>query len=217
MEITEHVPGLGSGDEERISRRDLLTTTARLGAGLTVGAAALGMGPLGLTFAENALAAGTMLQLYNDKANWAPWINAAGQSALKAVGAGWKSVPYADTTTYQASIRTSARTSKAPDLFTWWSGWLMKDIVDAGLAQDVSALWDQNGGALSKDLRAIFTFNGKTYGLPFNVAYWVVLYNKHVFARYSLQPPTTWAQFMAMNKTLKSHGVTPLGATISGR
>jgi ABC-type glycerol-3-phosphate transport system substrate-binding protein len=217
MEIIEHVPGPGLADEEGISRRDLLTTTARLGTGLAIGAAALGTGTLGLTFAENALAAGTMLQLYNDKANWAPWINMAGQSALKAAGVGWKSVPYADTTTYQASIRTSARTSKAPDLFTWWSGWLMKDIVDAGLAQDVSALWDRNGGAFSKDLRAIFTFNGKTYGLPFNVAYWVVLYNKHVFARYGLQPPTTWAQFMSMNKTLKSHGVTPLGATTYGR
>ena len=123
MEIIEHVPCPGLADEEGISRRDLLTTAARLGTGLAIGAAALGTGTLGLTSAENALAAGTMLQLYNDKANWAPWINAAGQSALKAVGAGWKSVPYADTTTYQASIRTSARTSKAPDLFTWWSGW----------------------------------------------------------------------------------------------
>jgi hypothetical protein len=46
MEIIEHVPGPGSGDEEGISRRDLLTTAARLGTGLAIGAAALGTGTL---------------------------------------------------------------------------------------------------------------------------------------------------------------------------
>ena len=71
--------------------------------------------------------------------------------------------------------------------------------------------------AYSPGLRAAFTFSGKTYGVPQNLAYWEVIYNKHVFAKYRLTPPTTWAQFQAINKTLRSHGVTPLGATIDGR
>lgn len=211
----DHVDGPVSGDIGQISRRDLLTTSARLGAGLAVGASALGA--LAPALAQDALAAGTTLQLYNDKATWAKWFNSYGKDSLKATGVGWKSVPYADTTTYQAAIRTSARTAKAPDLYTWWSGWLMKDIVDAGLAADVSALWDKNARAYSKDLRAAFTFNGKTYGLPLNFAYWVVFYNKHVFAKYGIKPPKTWAQFMSINKALKAHGVTPLAASDYGR
>src|SRR5256714_6935265 len=123
MEIIEHVPGPSLADEEGISRRDLLTTAARLGTGLAIGAAALGTGTLGLTVAENALAAGAMLQLYNDKANWAPWINAAGQSALKAAGGGWETLAHAGTTTYQAPPRPPARPAKAAGLLNWWSRW----------------------------------------------------------------------------------------------
>ena len=161
--------------------------------------------------------AGTTLKLWNDKPTWASYYNTVGQASLKATGVGFKPVAYADTTTYQAAVRTAGRTSKAPDLFTWWSGYQMVDIVNAGLAADVSALWDKNKSAYSPGLRAAFTFRGKTYGIPENLAYWEVIYNKHVFAKYNLTPPTTWAQFQAINKTLRSHGVTPLGATIDGR
>jgi ABC-type glycerol-3-phosphate transport system substrate-binding protein len=162
-------------------------------------------------------ASGTTLKIWNDKATWASYYTTVGQASLKAAGVGFKPVEYADTTTYQAAVRTAARTSKAPDLFTWWSGYQMVDIVNAGLAADVSALWDKNKSAYSSGLRAAFTFNGKTYGIPENLAYWEVIYNKHIFAKYGLTPPTTWAQFQAINKTLRSHGVTPLGATIDGR
>jgi ABC-type glycerol-3-phosphate transport system substrate-binding protein len=195
-------------------RRGSTAWWRRLGAAAMV--LALALPTAGVVNAAHPRA-GTTLKLWNDKATWKAWFNAEGQAAQKAVGVGWTAVPYADTTTYQAAVRTAARTSKAPDLYTWWSGWQMKDIVDAGLATDLSALWDKNKSAYSSDLRSAFTFNGKTYGMPLYLSYWEVIYNKHIFAKYNLTPPKTWAQFMAINKTLRSHGVTPLGATISGR
>jgi ABC-type glycerol-3-phosphate transport system substrate-binding protein len=104
-----------------------------------------------------------------------------------------------------------------PDLYSWWSGWLMKDIVDAGYAADISSLWAKHGSAYSRDARAAFTFGGKTYGAPLYLGYWAVLYNKHVFKDAKLTPPTTWAQFEKALATLKANGITPLGATIDGR
>jgi ABC-type glycerol-3-phosphate transport system substrate-binding protein len=186
----------------------------RLGAALTV--AALALPAVGAVRAAHSNA-GVTISLWNDKATWKPYYTTMGQATLKAVGVGFKVVPYADTTTYQAAVRTAGRTSKAPDLYTWWSGYQMLDTVQAGVAADVSALWDKNKSAYAPGLRAAFTFGGKTYGIPENLAYWEVIYNKHVFAKYNLTPPTTWAQFMAINKTLLSHGVTPLAATITGR
>jgi multiple sugar transport system substrate-binding protein len=161
--------------------------------------------------------AATMLKLAHDKTTWNAWFNDEGKAALTATGVGWQGSPYADTSTYQAALRTSGATSKVPDLFTWWSGWLLKDMVDAGYAADVTSLWNKDSKYYSKGMRSALTFNGKTYGLPVNLAYWVVLYNKHVFAKYHLKPPTTWAQFMALSKTLRSHGVTPMAATVDGR
>ena len=167
--------------------------------------------PAGNTYAA------AMLKLADDKATWTNWFNQEGKASQQATGVGWTTSPYADTTTYQAAIRTSGATPKVPALYSWWSGWLMKDIVDAGLAADISSLWNQNGNAYSANVRSVFTFNGKTYGAPLYFGYWVTLYNTHVFAKYHLRVPTTWAQFMSNVNTLRKHGVTPLAATIDGR
>lgn len=56
------------------------------------------------------------------------------------------------------------------------------------------------------------TVNKKLYGLTlFDVsAQWVVLYNKNIFAKYSLSVPKTFAEFEQVCQTLKSNGVTPV-------
>src|SRR5690242_9122283 len=116
-------------------QRGSATWWRRLGATLTV--AALALPTVGAVHAAHSNA-GTILNLWNDKSTWASFYNTEGQAALKAIGVGFKSVPYSSTTTYQAAVRTAGRTSKAPDLYTWWSGYQMLDTVQAGLAADVS-------------------------------------------------------------------------------
>ncbi len=54
------------------------------------------------------------------------------------------------------------------------------------------------------------TYNGKTYGVVSGNYQEGVFYNKAVFAKYHLSPPTTYSQFLTVCKTLKSHGVQPL-------
>ena len=199
-----------------LTRNDFLKLggAAAASAALFPRSALAGLERLG---ASEALTAAKMLKLANDKVTWKAWFNTAGQAAAQAIGVGWDALEYSDTTSYQAAIRTSGRTSKVPDLYSWWSGWLMKEIVDAGYAADVSSLWNKHASAYSKGVRASFTFNGKTYGAPLYIGYWVVLYNKHIFKDNNLTPPKTWADLEKINETLKSAGVTPFGATIDGR
>jgi raffinose/stachyose/melibiose transport system substrate-binding protein len=54
------------------------------------------------------------------------------------------------------------------------------------------------------------TYQGKTYGVVSGEYQEGVFYNKAVFAKYHLSPPTTYSQFLALCKTLQSHGVQPL-------
>ena len=54
------------------------------------------------------------------------------------------------------------------------------------------------------------TYQGKTYGLVSGAYQEGVFYNKQIFAKYHLTPPTTFSQFLALCQTLKSHGVAPL-------
>ena len=171
-------------------------------------AAAVVAGLAGSAFAQS-------VDLYHDKANWQD----AFTSALSKAPVPVKPTPYADTSTYQAAIRASLKTPSAPGLFTWWSGYRMKDLVDAGLVADVSDIWKKyvDSSKYSAGLANPYTFNGKIYAIPDNIAWWVVFYNKKVFDKYKLTPPKTWEDLEKINATLKQNNVTPFGATIDGR
>ena len=96
-----------------------------------------------------------MLKMTNDKIAWKKWFAATGKAAAKAAGAiGWNPAEYSDTTTYQAAIKTTGNTPKVSDMFSWWSGWLMKELVDAGMLADVSSIWEKQGDAYSSGRRA---------------------------------------------------------------
>jgi ABC-type glycerol-3-phosphate transport system substrate-binding protein len=198
-----------------LTRNDFLKLggAAALGAALFPDSALATLERHGISLLPSA----KTLKLANDKVTWKPWFNTAGKDAAKAIDIGWTAVEYADTSSYQAAIRTSGRTSKVPDLYSWWSGWLMKEIVDAGFAADVSSSWNKNASQYSKGVRDSFTFGGKTYGAPLYISYWALLYNKHVFTDAKVTPPKTWAEFTTALEKLKAAGVTPLGATVDGR
>jgi multiple sugar transport system substrate-binding protein len=155
------------------------------------------------------------VDVYHDKANWQD----AYTKVLGAAPAASEAVPYADTSSYQAAVRASLRTDSAPGIFTWWSGYRMKDLVDAGLVADVTELWKKytDAGLISPSLASAYTFDGKIYGIPNLVAYWAVFYNKKVFADNGLSPPKTWEELTAAAEKLKAAGVTPFGATVDGR
>ncbi|HVP18671.1 MAG TPA: extracellular solute-binding protein [Spirochaetia bacterium] len=160
------------------------------------------------------------LILMHDKGgnpNYQPFFEQQGQMAKDAVGVGFTPTPYPDTSTYQAAVRAALPTDKAPDLFTWWSTYRMKDLIDQGLVADMTDLWDKHKAEYPKGVRDAFTFNGKVYGICDVVEYWGVWYNKAVFAKYNLSVPATWAQFLNVCATLKKNGVTPMAQTVQGR
>ncbi len=161
---------------------------------------------------STANAGPTTLSLANDKPGWAPWFNSVGTYMKDKYQVGFQSQPYTDTTVFQGVIRSAAQTTKAPPLFTWWSGYQMNELAKAGALADLTTHmqgWIKNNG-VNPDVARAFQVNGRYYGAPSYLAYWVIFYNKQVFSKYNLQPPTTWQEFMDINETLKGHGVAPL-------
>jgi multiple sugar transport system substrate-binding protein len=155
------------------------------------------------------------LKLYNDKGAWSPYFDQMGSLAKKQIDVGMTPVGYTDENTYQAFIDASFRTDVKPDLFTWQVGGQLEQIASLGQVANTSALWKQAiaDGNLPASLEPYYTVNGQQYCVPLNVSYWGMFYNKHIFEKYGLQPPTTWAQFLNVAKTLNSHGVTPFYET----
>lgn len=79
---------------------------------------------------------------------------------------------------------------------------------------------DLSGQPWAKNLlsasRAAQTYNGKLYGLNTGVYQIGIFYNKAVFAKHHLTPPTTYSAFLALCRTLKADGVQPLYYATAG-
>ncbi|MEW5816850.1 MAG: extracellular solute-binding protein, partial [Spirochaetota bacterium] len=160
------------------------------------------------------------LVLMHDKGgnpNYQPFYEEVGKKAKEAIGVGFTPTPYPTTDAYIAAVRAALPTNKAPDLFTWWSTYRMKDLIDQGLVADLTDLWDKHKDEYSKGIRDAFTFNQKVYGLPYSIEYWGIWYNTEVFKQYNLSVPKTWDDFMKVCAALKSNGVTPMEQTVQGR
>jgi raffinose/stachyose/melibiose transport system substrate-binding protein len=100
-----------------------------------------------------------------------------------------------------------------PDIFQSWGGGVLKQYADAGLVQDLTpSLQDNNWGAsFQPGPLSLYTFDGKSYGVPWNagmVGFW---YNKDLFKQAGIDaPPATWTDFLADVKKLKAANITPL-------
>ncbi len=99
--------------------------------------------------------------------------------------------PYPSTADYQALVRAAATTSKAPALFTWWSGQQLDPLVQAGAVANLTAdvkVWEAKYG-LNPGVEKAYEVNGQYYGAPLYTADWVVFYNKTDYAKYHLSVP----------------------------
>ncbi len=98
-----------------------------------------------------------------------------------------------------------------PDLFQSWGGGIMAAQADAGLLKDITAdisSWKDtiNPGALS-----IYSYNGKQYGVPWDMGMIGFWYSKKAFADAGITaPPATWDDYLADVTKLKSSGIAPL-------
>jgi ABC-type glycerol-3-phosphate transport system substrate-binding protein len=160
------------------------------------------------------------LTLTHDKGgnpNFQPYFEAVGAKTKELFGIGINPVPYPTTDVYMAAVRSALPTEKAPDLFTWWSTYRMKGLIDQGLVADLTDIWEKHKAEYSQGLRDAFTFNKKNYGFVYGVEYWPVWYNKDVFAKFNLKEPKNWEEFIKICDTLKANGVTPLFLTVQAR
>jgi multiple sugar transport system substrate-binding protein len=155
------------------------------------------------------------LKFYTDKGAWKPQFQQLNSTSQKDAKISLSTTGYSDENQYQAFVKQSFRTQQSPGLFTWSTGDSLKQLVDQKLVADTSSIWKQAiaDGDVSKDLEKYYTFDGKQYCVPMNIAYWVMYYNKKIFAENGIDKPTTWKELMADAAKLKKNGVTPFYQT----
>ena len=113
-------------------------------------------------------------------------------------------------TEYNLILTTGLAGSKGPDVAQVRSyGQLQPTIASKSLLplDDVVDLsgWDANVVKSAKGKE-----DGKLYAVPLAQQTLQMFYNKDIFDKFGLTPPTTWGEFMAVNTRLKKEGVTPM-------
>jgi len=118
---------------------------------------------------------------------------------------------------YKTSIRNFL-TADAPDVAAWYAGNRMAPFVEAGLFEDVSDLWAEEGldDAMASTASSM-TIDGKKWGVPYTYYQWGIYYRKDIFAEKGLEVPTNWEQFLAVCAALKADDITPITIGTKGK
>jgi glucose/mannose transport system substrate-binding protein len=113
----------------------------------------------------------------------------------------------------KAVLASRMTAHQPPDSFQGHADAELNAYVNAGEMEPLDSLYKSQGwskvfpATLINDLKV----KGHIYAIPVDVHRGNVMwYNPTIFKKYKLTPPSTFAQFFADAKVLKSHGITPL-------
>ncbi len=102
--------------------------------------------------------------------------------------------------------------SDAGDVFFWFAGEKLDDLVKKGLVYELSGFWETN------NYSKIFTdssisgvkINNKIFGLPLSYYQWGFYYNRSLFKKLNITTPADWEQFLSLCNKLKKNNLTPI-------
>jgi raffinose/stachyose/melibiose transport system substrate-binding protein len=121
---------------------------------------------------------------------------------------------YLENEAFKAKLPTLLQSKDRPDAFQSWGGGVMNEQISAGVCQDITKAISEGGFKDTFYPATIqnFTYQGKTYGLPRDVAPMVFWYNKELCQKAGVDPQKikTWDDFIDAVKKCQAAGVTPV-------
>ncbi len=126
--------------------------------------------------------------------------------------------PFSDL--YQKEITDAASGTNAFTVYTMASSW-MGDFARAGYAMDLTNLAPNYPGIQWNDILPFYRnvsalYNGKIYGIPFDGDMLFVYYRSDLFAKYNMQPPKTWDEYLSDAKFFNGKPLGPGGSALYG-
>jgi raffinose/stachyose/melibiose transport system substrate-binding protein len=111
---------------------------------------------------------------------------------------------------YQDKIKVYNASNELPDIISSWGNTnFLKPLVTSGALAEINRGELADMGFADAALDG-FSIDGKLYGLPRNSDFWVMYYNKQIFADNGIAVPKTEAELMAAVETLKSKKIVPI-------
>lgn len=114
---------------------------------------------------------------------------------------------------FKTKLNTAMQAGTPPDIFQSWGGGVLQQYAKAGLMKDITPNL-QSGGwgdSFSPAALNLYSYNGKYYGVPWDVGAVGFWYNKALFAQAGItQAPATWDDFQNVVKKLQAAHITPI-------
>lgn len=125
------------------------------------------------------------------------------------------------TVDYKTKIKTQTASGDLPDVFTYWGGSMMSDMVDAGLLLNVDDYFTDSESVSRDDFDpSSFGYytagDGNSYGVPIESTRGVFIANKKIFDEYGLKYPTTYDELLEVSKVFNENGIIPIAMGSSG-
>ena len=114
-------------------------------------------------------------------------------------------VPYSDIT--EKAIDAEVSGIAGYDIVQYWYP-MLGSLVQKNVLADITPWWDQNAAVIGPDdfipvFRDTWCLSGgRRYGVPWDGDMHLLFYNKPLFQKYDLQPPTTWDAYLEIARTI---------------
>jgi raffinose/stachyose/melibiose transport system substrate-binding protein len=123
---------------------------------------------------------------------------------------------YLENEAFKAKLPTLLQSKDRPSAFQSWGGGVMHEQVSSGICQDITNGINEGGFKDTFYPAGLqnFTIEGKTYGLPNDLAPIVFWYNKDLCQKAGVDPTKIqyWEDFVDAVKKCQAAGITPIAA-----
>ena len=114
---------------------------------------------------------------------------------------------------FKSKLTTVMQSGTPPDIFHSWGGGVMAEYAKAGLLRDISKFVKGTdfGNSMAPGVWQVYSYDGKNYGVPFDMGAITFWYNKDLLAKVGATTfPSDWDGLVALVKKLKAAGITPI-------
>jgi raffinose/stachyose/melibiose transport system substrate-binding protein len=112
----------------------------------------------------------------------------------------------------EAGLKTGLLGGTGPDLIQLQSYSAVFEFAKAGYLADLTT--DPVMAQVVDSAKGSVTYKGKQYAVPMDLAGIGIIYNKKIFAKFGLKPPTTLSELKTVCATLKKNKVTPFAGLL---
>jgi len=110
-------------------------------------------------------------------------------------------------------IKTDFASGNSPDVFGIWPGFDIRALIHAGKVADLTELMEENPewlNSFKSSMLKYTTYNGRLYGLPFEIIFEAMFINRDLFEKYSVPIPTTYEELKDAVRIFRENDIVPI-------